>query len=47
MYIYTNYNQKKSVYETMRLFLNKCRFNTIIGDTMPAIYTLFNDMFLD
>ncbi|CAK91616.1 unnamed protein product (macronuclear) [Paramecium tetraurelia] len=41
------YQNKKSIYEIIKLFLNKCRSNTIFGDTMPSIYTVFNDLFLD
>ncbi|CAD8112834.1 unnamed protein product [Paramecium primaurelia] len=41
------YQNKKSIFEIIRLFLNKCRSNTIVGDTMPSIYTVFNDLFLD
>ncbi|CAD8210129.1 unnamed protein product [Paramecium pentaurelia] len=41
------YQNKKSIYEIIRLFLKKCRSNNIVGDTMPSIYTVFNDLFLD
>ncbi|CAD8121999.1 unnamed protein product [Paramecium sonneborni] len=41
------YQNKKSIYEIIRLFLNKCRQNLNVGDTMPSIYTVFNDLFLD
>ncbi|CAK81154.1 unnamed protein product (macronuclear) [Paramecium tetraurelia] len=41
------YQNKKSIYEIIRLFLTKCRSNAIVGDTMPSIYTVFNDLFLD